>query len=528
MADAGPASRTRAASRTSRESTPTTVLPTRRTARGSRDATPAANRRATGRGINRGTPAPRDGDDALPPVSTKTSKAYGSSGKLTGPVQMDINQVFRRPEMAINTALAQSSARAVGNLPVLDEDAEEAQAAVNQQFLNDVQRAAEGRADEEGLTGQVGGPLDISAWATRVADEQTWFGRVKRSLLQMWITTHEFLFEVGGSFIAWLMSLSTPGRAIFFGHILLLWVFLDVFYGPIHPLIDSTSMRNVRPSTSAFFQVQKHDDSRTRIRLRAVEDQLSSLSSRYLNLFDDKAKPPMSPQINWFEAGQGAVVDPYLTSPSFATKRDLTLTGYVAALFALQKQLPASVPFSRAANEALTHWNDGGLDRWCAPPSRGKLQLTVITARPIAPRELVVEHIAKGASIHVGMAPREVELWVDIEDFDVRFEVNKAILAFDPTLMHLSSPQDGKEIADAQALPPSFVLVSRFLYDIHANQAIQNFNIPLDLDTLGLQSTRFAVRVNSNWGSYDATCLNRLRLHGIDMSGEVEVLEEPL
>lgn len=528
MAEAGPASRTRAASRTSRESTPTAYNPPRRTGRASHDATPATNRRAAGRVTNRATPAPRDGDDALPPVSTKTSKAYGSSGRLTGPVQMDVNQAFRRPDLAINTAVAESRARDPGFLPVVAEDVGENQAATKQQLQNDLQGTGQEEADEEENTGQIAGALDISAWATRVAEEGTWFGRIKRSLLEMWTTVYASFVMVGRSCGEWLGGLSAPWVFLLVVYILLFYGVLELFYGPIHPLLDSATWRAIRPSTSSYFAAPQPDDGPLRTRLRAIEEQISNIDTRYLNLLDGKAKPQISPRINWFEAGQGAIVDPYLSSPSFVAKDNFASAGYFAALFALQRHAPVPVPFSRAANEALTHWHDGGLDRWCAPPSRGKLQLTVITARSIAPRELIVEHIAKDATVNIGMAPREIELWVEIENPDVRFEVYRAILASDPSLLHPSSPQLDRELAAAQALPPDFMLVGRFLYDINTNQAIQNFNVPLDLDFLGVQSTRFAVRVNSNWGSYDATCINRLRLHGIDMSGEVELLEEPL
>ena len=537
MSEAGPFSRTRAASRTSRESTPTAVNPTRRTGRASRETTPATVRRAAGRAANRATPAPRDGDDALPPVSNKNSKAYGSSGKLTGPVQMDVNQAFRRPDLAINNALAESSARDASRLPILAEDAVESQINVNQQLQNDLQRAAptaggnrgafEDEADEEEIAEQTAGPFDISAWAIRVAEEGTWFGRLKRSLLDMLTVIYAFFLMACASVVNWLMGMTAWDRARWAAFLYSVFFIFDVFYGPFHPLLDSASMRAIRPATGTYFAVQK-PVSPTRMRLQAIEDQLSTLNFKFLNFFDDKTKVEIHPQINWFELGQGAVIDPNLSSPSFAAKDDFTFSAYFAALFTLQRHAPAPAPFSRASIEALTHWNDGGLDRWCAPASRGKLQLTVLTARPIAPRELIVEHIAKDATIYIGMAPREIELWIDVDNPDVRFEVHAAILASDPSLLDSSSPQLDRELADSQALPPNFMLVGRFYYDINTNQAVQNFHVLLDLAFLGIKSTRFAVRVNSNWGSYDATCINRLRLHGIDMSGEVEVLEAPL
>lgn len=535
MSEAGPSSRTRAASRNSRESTPA-PNPTRRTGR---DATPAASRRAPAHAANRGTPAPREGKEALPPVSTKTSKAYGSSGKLTGPVAMDINQAFARPDQAIEAALAQSRARDTGVLPVLTEDAEENRVVINQQSqtywrggpvqgnpATVEEEADEDEADEEENVGQPAAPVDITAWAIRVAEAETWFEHAMMSLLGILTATYSFF----RSSVNWLVGSTAWDRAIRLTCLSVLFVLYNMLYGPVLPFLDMAHVKARLPSTNTRLAGQVPMDSpKTLMRLKRLEKDYDILNGRYLDMINDKAKAHLRPRINWFEGGQGAIVDPYLSSPSFIDKDDFTYLGYLASLFALMKPVPAApTPFSRPAWEAITHWNDGGIDRWCAPPARGKLQLTVFTARPIAPKELIVEHIEKDASVVIGMAPREIELWVEIDDPSVRSRVHDYVSHYDPALLLTSSPQPKKELADAQALPENFVLVGRFLYDIHTNKAAQSFFPRFDLAHLGVRSTHFAVRVNSNWGSYDATCVNRVRLHGPDMSGEVEALEEPL
>ena len=531
MSEAGPSSRTRAASRASRESTPTAVNP-RRIGRAAREDTPATVRRATGRVANRLNPAPHDGDDALPPVSNKNSKAYGSAGKLTGPVQMDVDQAFTRPDLAINTAVAQSSARDTGHLPTVAEVATVTQFETNEHLDDDFQGAPQHASGtqpadladqgEEEHEDRTVGPVDVSAWATRVAEERTWLGRVKRFLLDVSTMIGAFLLMVYNHLDDSLMR-RTSFEKVF-------WVFLltgafllfDLLYGPLHPMLDSPQMRAIRSATGDHNATPK---SSSLGRFGLIEDRVSDLEHKFFNMFSTKMTSEIHPQINWFEIGQGAIIDPYLSSPSFVAKDDFSLTAYFTALFTLQQHAPAPAPFSRAPAEALTHWNDGGLDRWCAPSSRGKLQLTVLTARPIAPKQLMVEHIAKGATIFVGMAPREIELWADIGDPEAFFNLERAILASDPSL-DPSSTQSDKELASSQALPSTFLPVARFYYDINSNQAIQSFNVPFDLAAMGIKSSRFAVRANSNWGSYDATCINRLRLHGVDMSGEVEELEE--
>ena len=532
MSEAGPATRTRAASRTSRESTPTATNPSRRTGRAAREDTPATVRRGAGRLANRRNLAPHDGDDALPSVSNKDSKAYGASGKLTGPVQMDVDQAFTRPDLAINTAIAQSSARDAGHLPTVAEATAETQIQsndnANTNFQGAPQHAVETQRaspDEEEHEDQTVRAFNISAWAIRVAEEGTLFGRLKRFLINVWTKISAYSLVVQDY-----LAESWISRRFFenvFTLLLLAVLFfvIDLLYGPLHPVLDSPQMRAMRPSTGYNLTAPKDGTSRQFV---LFENRVSDLELKYLNIASTKATSAIHPQINWFEIGQGAVIDPHLSSPSFVAKDDLTFTAYFTALFTLRKHARAPAPFSRAPAEALTHWNDGGLDRWCAPSSRGKLQLTVHTARPIAPNELIVEHIAKGATIFVGMAPREIELWADIQDPDAFTNLQRAILTHDRSLLLESSPQSDKELAPSQALPITFLPIGRFHYDVNNNQAVQNFIVPIDLAAMGIKSSRFAFRANSNWGSYDATCINRLRLHGVDMSGEIEDLEEAL
>ncbi|KAL9125598.1 MAG: hypothetical protein Q9217_005224 [Psora testacea] len=226
--------------------------------------------------------------------------------------------------------------------------------------------------------------------------------------------------------------------------------------------------------------------------------------------------------INWFAASNGAVVDPYLSSPVDYNCKGIKKHTWYSRLLSIGGQCePASYP----QGQALLPWTEPG-ERWCAPPSRGKLQLTVQIARPVAPTKLVLEHLPKDASLRIGDAPKELELWVEVPDEDVHATVSDAIGRMEPHLFADSSPQQDRELDQKQALPSTFVPVGRWIYNIYAHDHVQTFQITMPLQELGVRATRFAVRVNSNWGDYGHTCIYRARLHGHDQSGLVEKLEE--
>lgn len=230
-------------------------------------------------------------------------------------------------------------------------------------------------------------------------------------------------------------------------------------------------------------------------------------------------------QINWFTPGFGTAIDVDLSSPT-ASDCDPTWTPNGWPWSMLKSQTCPQIALSESHFAALSPWSDPVDDSWCAPPSNGKLQLTVVLRRNIAPTELVVEHAAMD-EMPVGLmgsSPREVELWIHIPDDTTRAILVDAITQTTPSLLQDSSPQ-GKILGDDQALPFDFVPVGRWEYNIKTNQRVQTFAIPIPLAHYGVSTAKVAVRVNSNWGNVKSTCLSRLRLHGDDASGFTEALE---
>ena len=230
-------------------------------------------------------------------------------------------------------------------------------------------------------------------------------------------------------------------------------------------------------------------------------------------------------QINWFTPGLGTGIDLYLSSPTLS-RCDPTWTPEGWPWSMLRSQKCPQVSMSQPHFAALSPWFDPVDDSWCAPPSDGKLQLTVVLPRTVAPTELVVEHAAMDElpAGYMNSSPREVELWIHVPDDAKRQALMEAIGHVKPSLLEYSSPQ-GKTLGDRQALPFDYVPVGRWEYDIWANRALQTFTLPLPLAQYDVGTSRVAVRVNSNWGNAKFTCLSRLRLYGEDTSGVTEKLD---
>ena len=223
--------------------------------------------------------------------------------------------------------------------------------------------------------------------------------------------------------------------------------------------------------------------------------------------------------INYFATGNGAIVDPYLTSP---TKLARKLTWKEWRLAKFQGVYFRSSPGPVAA---LMPWDDVG-DCWCAPPSRGKSQITVAMPYAITPTTLIVEHIDKGATLDIGSAPKEIELWVEILDDTKRENIVNALsemysqdhaFNIEPNdqIKAQSAESFKKYLSWAQALPPTFVKVGKWNYSIFRNSPYgQPMHIDIDLGRFGVDTNRVSIRVNNNYGGGDYTCIYRLKLNG--------------
>jgi len=217
-------------------------------------------------------------------------------------------------------------------------------------------------------------------------------------------------------------------------------------------------------------------------------------------------------RVNYLSRGLGAMIDPHLTSPS--NKHNYQARAWHRwGLGTYVGQVPGPA-------DVLLPWDDVG-DCWCAAPSDGKSQVAVLLPHRIVPTHVVVEHIPKGATLGIGAAPKDLELWVQILDDQQRDLVQAG--ANDVLRWSRKGSKDSTDVTPTQriddfqakkSLDRTWVRLASFRYDIEAPQHIQTFKIDVELDYWGLAANKVAIRVKDNWGPSDFTCLYRLKLYG--------------
>lgn len=173
---------------------------------------------------------------------------------------------------------------------------------------------------------------------------------------------------------------------------------------------------------------------------------------------------------------------------------------------------------------------------YCAPPSHGKLYIAATLPRLIAPTSLIIEHWQKDTVLKIGSAPKEFELWVKVppdEDVDNWYYGSK--------VQHLIMERYGSDIIDNDAGPQRrkmpeavslafefpWIPVGRWIYDIYGPSPIQKFFLPVNLSDYNIYVQEVAIRVNSNWGNVESTCLVQVKLHGHVKDGIKDGIELP-
>ncbi|KAI0419125.1 hypothetical protein F5X98DRAFT_81883 [Xylaria grammica] len=220
-------------------------------------------------------------------------------------------------------------------------------------------------------------------------------------------------------------------------------------------------------------------------------------------LINSHVSDVLANQVNFFGIGAGASIDPASSSPPWKppqnplkSKKWLDQDGYKA-------QPPMA---------ALSPWTQEG-ECYCAGPNRrgygiGTNNLTVTTSRNIIPQHLVVEHILSGATLDPDATPREIEVWIYIEELSLREEVQ----AFSDAQF----PNTPKELV----LNDGFVKIGHFTYERrNSGDGAQVFKIGDEIATMKAFTNRIVVRAINNYGA-DHTCFYRLKLYG-------DIIERP-
>lgn len=460
-------------------------------------ATRAASTRTGGRGSRRG-PTPPVEEPTVPKITSKNNRAYGTQGLASPSDQLVADAAHTTALGSIATAVTDAETTQAhggpGGLSIVNEEEEEGPAGPNEE--NQTLEFQEQRLSF----------FSLQYWAPRgentTAAGYILDGEGRRRTVQVPYApiTDPRVLKWSLILVMFSMFLLVPAYQTLFNHVVPRYL----------PGFGGTSVHN---SSQHQFMPYEYDNLLSRI--GNVEHHLKQSSQSFT--------PKPKQQVNWFLPGFGAVIDPHLSSPIATAECDTTYNFWPWSLSNSCVQKPLSQPHM----SALTAWEDPGADRWCAPRSGGKLQLAVEISRNVAPTEVVVEFGAKDATPEGGMgaAPREIELWIQIEDDNMRATIGDVISRMHPHLLKESSPQD-KTLSAAQALGNDWVLVGRWTYNIYEHDNIQSFRVPISLHEYGVHTAKVAFRVNSNWGNVMFTCINRLRLHGRDATGIIEELEE--
>lgn len=269
-------------------------------------------------------------------------------------------------------------------------------------------------------------------------------------------------------------------------------LFADIYRGPLlGPRFDLLKSRQVVGNQTV---ITPCDSSAVDRRLNNLELQYRELASKP----NDETKPR---QINYFSFVRGLSVDPYLTSP----------TG-MQFQRRWQRHFRSIFGTTLTKNEAATvfgPWDEEDGPSWCAATGEAKLQLATLLATPVTPTELVVEYSPRAKDLNENnvAAPKEIELWMEVLDDDLRESIGKDFVE-----MYGDFLQNPMTRAN-RALPDNYVPIGRWTYNFHAQDHIQTLTVPIGLR--GAQTNKLVVRVNSNWAGAPYACLYRLRLHGI-------------
>ncbi|KAI1430259.1 hypothetical protein F5Y12DRAFT_13602 [Xylaria sp. FL1777] len=209
------------------------------------------------------------------------------------------------------------------------------------------------------------------------------------------------------------------------------------------------------------------------------------------------ANDVLANQVNFFGIGAGVLIDPDSSSSAWKIPKNHYLSKQWF-------EKDGYKPQPRMA--ALSPWNQEG-ECFCADPDRkgygkGTNNITVVTSRDIIPQHLVVEHILPGATLDPGAMPKEIEVWIYIEEVNLRNELR--------TFAATQFPDTPKE----EVLNDGFVKVGHFVYENKTSgDGVQVFKISNELAMMGAFTNRITVRAINNYGA-DHTCFYRLRLYG--------------
>lgn len=209
----------------------------------------------------------------------------------------------------------------------------------------------------------------------------------------------------------------------------------------------------------------------------------------------------------------GARVIPRLTSPTLEIQPP-TVRGHLVGLLT-----GSGFAVGRPPITAMHHELHNGN---CWPFAGSEGHLGVVLAAPTYISEITIDHVAKEVAFDMRSAPREMEVWAMVEGKDNIAKVKEWVA--EKTRRRQEAEERGEveleeEPEYPQFLPksPPYIRIANFSYNIHAPKHIQTFPVSQEIKDLGVDFGIVVLRIKSNWGRDEYTCLYRMRVHGQKM-----------
>ncbi|KTW27154.1 uncharacterized protein T551_03148 [Pneumocystis jirovecii RU7] len=248
--------------------------------------------------------------------------------------------------------------------------------------------------------------------------------------------------------------------------------------------LDYTYKNKIQPSHSDHLKNTKN------IHNKVVETLIETALHKYSS--DVLARPDFALY------SSGARINPFLTSSTYLQRPTKFIPNLLSKIF-----WDIGCTWGYPPAMAIHHENNVGMC-WAFPGSIG--QISIRLSETIFLTDVTIEHVDSKIAHDVSTAPRDIELWVQVDDLHMREKMIQ---------QSLSSIKQSENI-----IPPSkfYVLAATMTYNVFSTYPIQTFPIPVGIRQLNIPIENVIFRIINNWGNNKFTCLYRVRVHGTSLS----------
>ncbi|EKM78789.1 hypothetical protein AGABI1DRAFT_121205 [Agaricus bisporus var. burnettii JB137-S8] len=205
----------------------------------------------------------------------------------------------------------------------------------------------------------------------------------------------------------------------------------------------------------------------------------------------------------------GARVIPSLTSTSYEIRQDTLGSQF----FGFLKGNGYAV--GRPPVTALHHETHSG---YCWPFAGQRGQLGVHLAAPVVIDEVTIDHISKDIALDIRSAPRHMEVWGLVEGGE-NLEKHDELVKEREQRRQQEGMEEDEEYPDTLPRNPPYIRIANFTYDVDSGSHVQTFPVLEEIKEKQMDFGIVALRVLSNWGREEFTCLYRFRVHGTRLGG---------